>query len=301
IIRVSNSNIACTYFNTIFLGDQLSEEEAEQILSHELVHVKQKHSLDLVYFEVQKILFWFNPLIYIYQSRLSVLHEYIADAGVVKKVEKQRYFQQLLNAAFDSRDISFINQFYNKSIIKKRIIMLQRNRSRTVSKLKYLILFPMMLLMLIYVSGTEVMAQEKQNPHETIQKSVTNVPFAVVEEVPVYPGCENLEIRQEKMECFSKNITNFVNTNFDTDLGKKLGLKGLNRVYVRFKISASGEIEDVESRASHPALGEEAERVIKLLPKMQPGKNRGEKVAVMYALPINFMVPEPDEEEQKKD
>jgi bla regulator protein blaR1 len=76
IIEVPNSTIACTFSRTIFLGDQLSEAEKQQILTHELVHVKQKHSLDLVFFELLKIIFWFNPLIYIYQNRITTLHEY---------------------------------------------------------------------------------------------------------------------------------------------------------------------------------------------------------------------------------
>ncbi|MDX1762355.1 MAG: M56 family metallopeptidase, partial [Christiangramia sp.] len=67
IIRVPDSKIAYTFFNTVFLGNDLSNEEKKQILSHEMVHVKQKHTYDLVFFEILKIIFWFNPLIYIFQ------------------------------------------------------------------------------------------------------------------------------------------------------------------------------------------------------------------------------------------
>src|SRR5690606_9657688 len=87
IIEVPNSTIACTFYRTIFLGDKLSETEKHHILSHELVHVRQKQSLDLVFFEVLKVIFWFNPFIYIYQNRIATVHEFIADAAVVKVSE----------------------------------------------------------------------------------------------------------------------------------------------------------------------------------------------------------------------
>src|SRR5690606_8271325 len=161
IIEVPNSTIACTFYRTIFLGEQLFEAERQHILSHELVHVKQKHSLDLVFFEVLKVIFWFNPLIYIYQNRIAIVHEFIADAAVVDITEKRSYYEQLLNSAFNTQNISFINQFFNHSLIKKRIIMLQKTRSKSVSKIKYLLIVPLMLLMLTYVACSEEIPEAK--------------------------------------------------------------------------------------------------------------------------------------------
>ena len=152
IIEVPDSNAAYTFFNTVFLGDQLSDSEKQHILSHELVHVKHKHSLDLIFFEILKIIFWFNPLIYIYQNRIAGLHEFIADDEVVKTTEKKTYYEQLLNTAFSTQNISFINQFFNHSLIKKRILMLQKNKSSKLSKFKFLLVIPLMLAMLTYVA-----------------------------------------------------------------------------------------------------------------------------------------------------
>ncbi|MHA6278684.1 M56 family metallopeptidase [Salinimicrobium sp. CAU 1759] len=312
IVEVPNSRIACTFYNTIFLGAQLSAKEREQILSHELVHLKQKHTLDLLFFEVLRIVFWFNPLIYIYQSRISALHEYLADAGVVKNVKKQEYFQQLLNSAFNTEDISFINQFFSHSIIKKRIVMLQKNRSKSTSKFKFLILLPLMLAMMVYVSCSTAKGQEKSAAQSEVSsvaapeandsgEQIIDYPFAVVEQVPVFPGCEDLATHEEQKECFSQGINNFINTNFNTSLGKKLGLEGLTRVYVRFKVSADGEVTDVEARAPHQDLAEEAKRVLYSLPKMEPAMHDGKKVAVLYTVPINFMVPKNTSEKGDSD
>ena len=118
-------------------------------------------------------------------------------------------------------------------------------------------------------------------------QELNDIPFAVIEEVPVFPGCESYG-QKAKKECMSNLVSQFVNKNFNTNLGKELGLTGINRIYVRFKIDIQGNIVDVQSRASHPKLEEEAVRVISLLPKMTPGKQRGEAVNVLYSLPIVF-------------
>ena len=80
IVKLLNSSASFSFFKNIFLGERLSKEEKEIILKHELIHVKHWHSLDLMYFELLRIIFWFNPLIYIYQNRIAELHEFIADA-----------------------------------------------------------------------------------------------------------------------------------------------------------------------------------------------------------------------------
>jgi protein TonB len=88
----------------------------------------------------------------------------------------------------------------------------------------------------------------------------------------------------------SNSISEFVNRNFNTKLGKELGLKGRQKIDVIFKIDNQGNIAGVRSRASHPALEEEAIRVVTSLPKMKPGKQKGRAVTVPYSLPIIFVV-----------
>ena len=116
------------------------------------------------------------------------------------------------------------------------------------------------------------------------------VPFAVIEDVPVFPGCENEKNNQARKDCMSEKINDFVNRRFDTGLGSDLGLSGINRIYVQFRIEKNGNITVLGARAPHPRLQQEAERVVNMLPKMQPGKQRGQPVGVLYSLPITFRV-----------
>lgn len=143
------------------------------------------------------------------------------------------------------------------------------------------------------IESTETSQFEEIVEIETIQEAVEeimDVPFAVIENVPIYPGCENMRTNDERRQCMSDQITRFVNRNFNTELANDLGLTGRQRISVQFKIDTRGNVVEVLARAPHPRLEAEAKRVIERLPSMTPGKQRGKAVNVMYSLPILFQV-----------
>jgi len=150
ITTLKNSEDAFSFLRTIFLGDQIEKTQKESILKHEKVHVNQKHTLDLLWFELLRIVFWFNPLIYIYQKRITEVHEFIADKSASK--HQQNYYESLLAKTFNIAQFSLVNQFYSSSLIKKRIIMLTKEKSNKISKLKYLVVAPVIAGMLLFTS-----------------------------------------------------------------------------------------------------------------------------------------------------
>lgn len=112
------------------------------------------------------------------------------------------------------------------------------------------------------------------------------VPFAVIENVPVYPGCKGTG-NDELKKCFQENITKHIIENFKyPGQAIELGLDG--KVYVIFVINSTGVVSRIRTRGPHKILENEASRIIKLLPKMEPGKQRGKAVNVPYSVPINF-------------
>jgi len=125
---------------------------------------------------------------------------------------------------------------------------------------------------------------------EEEEEVLEDVPFIVIEEVPVFPGCtgNNKTLRA----CFSSQISMFVLKKFNSELASDLGLQpgSIQRIFVVFKIDNKGFITNINARAPHKKLKEEAIRVIELLPKMTPGKQRGRPVGVSYGLPIVFKV-----------
>ena len=125
---------------------------------------------------------------------------------------------------------------------------------------------------------------------EAEEEEIADVPFAVIENVPVYPGCEALAGNDAKKNCLSKKIEEYVVRTFNTNLAGELGLEGRQRIYVKFRIDREGNVVDVQARAPHPKLEEEAVKIVRGLPKMIPGKQRGVPVGVADALPIVFQV-----------
>ena len=325
IVKLLNSNAAFSCFHYVFLGEQINEKDKASILKHEMVHVKQKHTLDLLFFEILRILFWFNPLIYMYQNRMMQLHEFIADKKASKNQSKADYYENLLSQFFQTKNMSFINPFFKQSLIKKRIVMLQKSQSKQINLLKYALLLPAILTMLIYTScgvqknvkenelsltdqinqlksaieqkGEITLEEEKQAMislslllNKTKYANKEDVPFSMIDQVPIFPDCQSLNTNEEQKNCLSRSIAKHININFNTKLAVSLNLKGRQRINVLFKINKEGYIEDVRSIASHPALESEAVRVINTLPRMIPGEHQGKKVNVPYSLPIIFQV-----------
>jgi len=119
------------------------------------------------------------------------------------------------------------------------------------------------------------------------------VPFAIIEQAPIYPGCEKLDKPLQKM-CLQNQIKWHVAKKFNTGMANKLGLDaGKKRVYVQFTIDKEGFVTGVRARGPHKALEKEGIRVVKLLPQMTPGEQKGESVDVKYTLPITLIVDKP--------
>ncbi|WP_435579862.1 energy transducer TonB [Gilvibacter sp.] len=125
------------------------------------------------------------------------------------------------------------------------------------------------------------------------EEELITVPFHVIEEVPIYPGCEALADKTAKKKCLSDKVMAFVQKNFDTDLAVELGLEGRQRISVQFRIDERGKVVEVKARAPHPRLEQEAISIVSKLPLMSPGMQRGKPVGVLYMLPILFQVETP--------
>ncbi len=119
---------------------------------------------------------------------------------------------------------------------------------------------------------------------------IVDVPFDIIENVPVFPGCEGKKNNDDRKKCMNEKIQKFVNKNFDNSLAKEQGLEGRQSIAVQFKVDEHGNVVNVEAKAKNPALQKEAQRVVGKLPKMTPGKQRNRPVGVIYSFPIIFLV-----------
>ena len=137
------------------------------------------------------------------------------------------------------------------------------------------------------IESTETDEEEIIEVVEVIEEyEDIDVPFAVIEDVPIFPGCERVN-KSERRSCFQDQMNKHIKRNFRyPEIAQEMGIQG--RVYVNFIISKNGNITNIRMRGPDKNLEKEAERIIAKLPRMTPGKQRGRPVRVPFSIPITF-------------
>lgn len=124
---------------------------------------------------------------------------------------------------------------------------------------------------------------------QEIEEVIEDVSFMIIEDVPVFPGCSGG--KDELKDCFSQMVQKHFSRKFDAELPNELGLSsGRKRVFIGFKIDKNGNIVNVQARGPHPKIEDEVIKVMKQLPKMKPGRQRGKPVGVKYSIPFTLVV-----------
>lgn len=122
------------------------------------------------------------------------------------------------------------------------------------------------------------------------EEPAETVPFIMIQNAPVFKGCEGLS-KEENKKCFDKKMNKFVQRNFDPGIANDLGLNsGKYKIQTQFIIDDKGDVVDIKIRAPHTRLKKQTQDLIEKLPKFTPGKQRNKSVKVRYTLPISFLV-----------
>ena len=278
-----------SFLNKIFVPERINflDKETNKVLAHEQCHCEEWHSIDILLLEILNILFWFNPLIYIYKKELKTVHEYIADDYVLKFSNVQEYGQLLLQHINPITNNFLENQFYN-SQIKNRIMMMTKMKSPKTSLLKYIAVLPLLFCVCILFTSCDLTGQVEVH-------DITESPevFKVVDEMPQFPGCDNEE-KSELKDCRQKEMLMFIYKNIKyPEAARTQGLQGTN--IVRFIVEKDGSITNEEMiKSIGGGTNEECLRVVKSMPKWLPGKQRGVPVRVQFNLPIKFKLEDTD-------
>ncbi|MDI1322555.1 MAG: M56 family metallopeptidase [Algoriphagus sp.] len=287
-IAVHPSFEPASFFNYILLPNFDPENpDLDQILLHESVHVEKKHTWDLLLLQFAKAIFWFNPLIFLYERTVREVHEFQADQGVTKSYSQIAYSRLLLRLLTKQSSWQFVNSF-NQFQTKKRIIMMTKTNSKTIQKARFLLVLPL-LAMFLFVFSCEMTEQaEIEGPIQVAKRQEigpgslsaritegADEIFDVTEEMPVPPG--GIE-----------GWTNFLLTNVKYPAeARKMGLEGT--VIVVFEIHQDGSVHNPEIlRGVSEELDQEALRVVSNSPDWTPGKQRGREVKTRMRLPVRF-------------
>ena len=139
-VELPGSATAFSFFNLLFINPEATDKNT--IIRHELVHIHQKHSADVIFFEMVRILGWFNPITYLLKKEVRLLHEYIADDVTTNTIQKHEYSMFLIQNSFGTVPNQLANQIFNQSILKMRINMLNKKKSAGRARLRFLLALP---------------------------------------------------------------------------------------------------------------------------------------------------------------
>ena len=274
LILLDEDVLPHTFLSYIFINkaEYNSDSIENELYAHELTHVNQKHTLDILFVEVLKVVFWFNPLVYLYKKAIQLNHEFLADEYVVTETGNAIPYQNLLlSKASHSYSIALASNL-NFSITKKRFIMMTKNTSRLQAFARQVAVLPVIATLFLIscsdsTTSTDAGVTSQDNSiHE----------FGTLEQQPEYPG---------GMEAFYREVmTNFITPKVPHDMTAK--------VYVSFTIEKDGTMTDIKAKGEQvDRLVTEAERVLKsITTKWTPGKKDGKPVRVSLLLPIQVNI-----------
>lgn len=287
-----------SFFGWIFASPESHTPPAlEEILVHEKTHVRQLHSIDIVFGEIVCILCWINPFAWLLKKEISSNHEYLADEQVMLAgYNKKEYQYHLIGLEHPEMAIAKLYNNFSVLPLKKRITMLNKKRTGRVGKVKYLTLLPLAagLLLLNNIDAmARIVSRQTTVPVPAEKTMIAPAPeavpvevatplppdddkvYEVVEVMPEYPGGQG-----ELLKFLARNIK------YPEESVKN---KEEGRVQIAFIVNKDGSISDVKVlKNATPLLDAEAIRITKSMPNWTPGKDKGKVVRVAYTVPVTF-------------
>ena len=278
-----------SFFGWIFMNPAaVKEDEISEILTHEMAHVKQHHSVDVLLAEMVSICCWMNPFAWLLKREVRLNLEFLADRKVMEAGFATKSYQyHLLGLAYNHK-YGLSNNF-NFSHLKQRIIMMNKKKSNAAGHIKYaLFVLPAFALLVAgNISCSQDASQTEDAKEEVVapvspeaketpaDSTVKEEVFMVAEQMPEYPGGmkEMLKFLQENVKYPENAMKNNVQ----------------GRVIVQFVVEKDGTPTEFKVlRSVDPDLDAEALRVMKAMPKWKPGMQKGQVVRVKFTVPVSF-------------
>lgn len=331
-LEAPSPSAAYSFFKKISLGKDVADHQI--IRKHEQVHATQWHSIDVMIIETVMIINWFNPVVYLYRFAIKYIHEYIADRQVVSLgTSKADYALLLLSQTFNVPSHSLSNPFYNHSLLKKRIMMLQKSRSQRIMLFKYCLSAPLFILMLILSSATvndsTMVASINNSVKQAMQAPVDDLQDVIEDHAEIPVIVDEVKFpRPVPIEDQIRELQWSVRADADTVPGDKKifvavenpptpqgGMNGFyeylassirypaqartdgvqGKVYLTFIVEADGSLTNIQAvRGPSESLKNEAIRVVESSPKWKPGYQNGIAVRTQFTVPINFSLENPN-------
>ncbi|MCK5730391.1 MAG: M56 family metallopeptidase [Draconibacterium sp.] len=320
-----------SFLDYIFVGRSLQNKDGyDRMILHELEHIKQGHSFDVIILELLTAFQWFNPFMWMLRRVIRENHEFLADQAVLVSGVNRGYYKNLLLNQFVGGQLVIANNF-NYSLIKNRIKMMSKIKSSklAITKITFGVLVAATLIIAFACEQKESVEMEPVVEEQAItfsvednQLRITGTSEELVKIKSFLSDNRNLDIvtdsngvlllEKKKFE-YPKTLEDGSEIFFvveempefpggDLELRKYIGKNvdypeiaqknGIQgKVYVTFVVTKNGTIANCKiARGVDPSLNKEALRVVNSLPQWKPGKQRGQAVNVSYTVPINFVL-----------
>ena len=299
-----------SWMKLMAISEEDLEKHSEAILAHERAHIRNHHSWDLLLAQACVFLQWFNPAAWLLKKELQTIHEYEADEYVIRNgMDASTYLLSMIEKTVGTRLFTIANNF-NQSLLAKRVTMLNKGKSRPWARLKYLYVLPISALAIVAFARSEVsnpfMPSNNQLqylnemivtgyvPQKTGQADVDEkIKTGTVKRETTTPmnGIPSyLTGKSEALKFFARNTKYPISA---------LKAKVEGRVLVKFVVERDGSISDIDIyKGVSPDLDAEAIRVLNMMPKWIPDKQKGEKEAETFIMPISFRLESIDTEKE---
>ena len=267
VVLISNHKTPYSFLNYIFLDkeDYLNQYIETEILTHEQAHVKQKHTLDIIFIELLKVVFWFNPFLGVYKKAIQTNHEYLADEYVLKNYDNVTTYQMILFQKISKNQIINLTSSFNYLTTKKRLIMMTRTTSKKVELCKQFAILPLAALT-FFLFSTKTIAQEK----------VTEIPITQIPNAN--NGISEKEFKEYNTICNKyKNVTKKGYILYDGF--SKTDRSRLQTLFLKMSTTQQSEVAVLFSPVSKSPL-----------PKVTPAKEQFKKFknSAEYGVWINY-------------
>lgn len=288
LVRLPDDSVPSFSFGRyLVLNHTDAQSEPDVLIRHEEAHIRHCHTVDVLFIEVARAVFWFNPILLLYKRSLQEVHEFLADEAVTRIAPRPDYARQLVAYALNVPSAMLTTPFVSVSTLKQRIVMLQKPQTNRRALLGYALVLPLAGLLTLC---TQPEQDQPLNEAGLAKARTATKPvkvegeiFTVVEEQPKFQG------GMVKLgEYLSQNLKY-------PAAAQKANVQG--RVFIRFVVTKSGEITDVKVlKGIGFGADEEAIRVVSNMPRWIPGKQSGRAVNTQYNLPINFQLEEDEKQ-----
>lgn len=276
-----------SFFKFIFwnAGTETNSTESRHMLQHEQTHVRNGHSWDTLFMEIVTSLCWVNPFFHLIKKELSIVHEFEADEAPAGNGQTAAYAENLLRQALHAPSAQLLIHHFSQPPVKRRIMMLTRDRHTRYAALRKLMALPLAAGILFATSCShqevDLPSGEKQQttlPNPNAKKEL----FTEVEQAPTFAGGQ---------DALNKYLGNNIKYPHEAT---EAGVQGM--IMVQFIIREDGSIDEVKTIGKKVGAGleEESIRVVKGMPKWKPGVQNGRKVDVQFTLPIRYTLQEDD-------